>query len=564
MTVECNDPGDAKTLSVSVAGGEVVEAELLKWEDGYACVNIPVENKTALKSVSSVEVADESLKVEGTTSSYRNANTVYDGTKASKDTSWYNDNDAEFVILTSADLYGFQSLSADNTFEGKTIYMASDIIVNSGSPLADNWSNATVGQSLKAWSPIGPTSTYAFGGTFDGDNHTISSFLDTEEVLDVKAVTTPRTAWYVESNYENTDTYTLYTKADMYGFASLQADFEGKTIKLGADIKMNEGTATAERFEAEQGTTPIMWTPKNMAGTFDGDNHTIQGIYLDTDKGNAGLFASVTGTVKNLRLQNSYFHCEDSAPANYASTEYFHGLGSIAGSLSGTLDTVYSDAIVSQDYAYAGGLVGTVYGESRITNSCFAGQVTAYQAAGGVVGLVIAKATFEHCLNTGTVTAKDQVAGGLCAYVWTDGELHLNDSLNAGRGASKDTVNYFGGAVGWVRENEHTHTIDDTYYIKFYIDADNSWANLVEKGKNTQMKIDGADVTGKQQNYNGWNEYAIIAKAKDENTKLHLSFYADGEDSSSDGDNKTCWWVDREDKIPMLESFEDLLVNVQY
>lgn len=77
------------------------------------------------------------------------------------DTSWYNENDTEYTLENVADFLGFRDLvDAGNTFEGKTVTLATDIDL-------DN----------KLFNPIGGGWAYnggkTFNGTFDGGNHTI-------------------------------------------------------------------------------------------------------------------------------------------------------------------------------------------------------------------------------------------------------------------------------------------------------------------------------------------------------------------------------------------------------
>ena len=344
---------------------------------------------------------------------------------------------------------------------------------------------------------------------------------------------------------------------------------------------MNKGEAVQTGFtlDTKEQTTLIPWSPRSMAGTFDGDGHTIRGVYLNTDTGNAGLFSTVTGTVMNLRLRNSYFNCTDSTAENYESPNYLYGSGSIAGSLSGTLDTVYSDAIVKHQYSYAGGLVGTVYNattdgtaNSTITNCCYAGEITAHQSVGGIVGLVVhTTATISHCLNAGKVVANNAMAGGLCGQVIAVGAgnsvmLHLIDNLNVGR-AGGTVGGYHGAFIGAVRAKTSASAsaaFVSSYYVKDYSDGNNSWEYIARRSSAASYTFEGVPHASQSADVNGWTEQEIMNKTQEDGTLLNLSFYANGQDSSSDGETKTCWWVAREGKIPMLESFEDLLMDVTY
>ena len=64
---------------------------------------------------------------------------------------------------------------------------------------------------------------------------------------------------------------------------------------------------------AGTGTLPTSWTPigatKAFAGTFDGQMHTIRGLYLNTSSQFAGLFGQIdaSGVVKNFYITDSLF-----------------------------------------------------------------------------------------------------------------------------------------------------------------------------------------------------------------------------------------------------------------
>ena len=403
---------------------------------------------------------------------------------------------------------------------------------------------------------------YAGYWTVTTSTPVLSSFVSDEAVFDVQNVSTPRTVWYLT----NVNEYQLCSKADMYGFASLtDNDFAGKTVKLGADIALNEGTASKTGFAAKSGTTLVQWTPKTLAGTFDGQGHAISGLYINTTKGNAGLFATVTGTVKDVKLLNSYISCTDNTANNYESKNYLYATGSIAGSLNGTIDTVYSDAIVYHKYAYAGGIVGTVYGTGTnvITNSCFAGYISGRNAIGGIVGLVVnTSANVTHCLNAGTVGTTNMITSGLVSYVWINDSdathtFKMVDCLNVGRrditSEGMVTEEYASGAcAGYLRGTTTANTsMDHTYYIRWYTDKNDTWARA-----NWGANLTYVDATGANQNtYHAMTEAAVYEHNFD------LSFLPEGQTSSSTDDY---YWLAKPGQIPMLENFEDLLTDITF
>jgi len=255
------------------------------------------------------------------------------------------------------------------------------------------------------------------------------------------------TSWFDEDK----DTFVLYNKADLFGFAALSQteNFAGKTVKLGADIVVNTGDSSTWGTTAPQ----IEWTPigsKNLpfAGTFDGGMYTISGLYMNTTKANSGLF-SVTGDksiVKNLELTNSYF------------TSTTNGLGSIAGQGRGRLDTVKSDIYVIGCTTQTGGLIGLAYGTNVDLAYCWyngtvtnTGTAAGHRGTGGLIGVIFTngKTIMTDCLNSGLVDATTSTqyipkVGGLVGNVESGAEFIPTHCVNVG------TISVASGKIGGV------------------------------------------------------------------------------------------------------------------
>ena len=194
-------------------------------------------------------------------------------------------------------------------------------------------------------------------------------------------------SWY----HENGDEFVITTAEQLLEMAKLSKyyDFKGQTIKLGADIVINEGSAE----DWEKITPGIHWSPiYGFSGTFDGQGHTISGLYsmacelavLQSVYENApkvetaskytgysylpiGLFAYTQEdcVIKNLNLTNSIFF-----------NDVYTGCGSVVANGAGTLDTVYSDATIINYRRCAGGLVGLVErGAFTLRNCWYDGEI---------------------------------------------------------------------------------------------------------------------------------------------------------------------------------------------
>ena len=122
--------------------------------------------------------------------------------------------------------------------------------------------------------------------------------------------------------------YKIGTAAELYWFADKvnndNTNFKKANAVLTADITVNSGLegknglldsliyaeTTGEVTNSENFTswTPIGNVSNWYIGTFDGQNHTVSGLYLnENNTTNVGLFGYNRGTVKNVGVKDSYF-----------------------------------------------------------------------------------------------------------------------------------------------------------------------------------------------------------------------------------------------------------------
>ena len=266
--------------------------------------------------------------------------------------------------------------------------------------------------------------------------------------------------WYDVNGTE----FTITTAEELYDLAELSKtyDFSGQTIKLGADIVVNEGNAEdwAEKAPWRR------WHPiTGFAGTFDGQGHSISGIYGDGIVTSMGLFTDTkkSSVICDFQLLNSYFKNGNDK-----------GTGSIIGFGGGKLESVYSDAIIEGTNNYFGGLIGklTVKAENEISNCWFDGTINMrgeeVSYIGGIVGSIeVADAMnlIEHSLNTGTIVSEGSLIGGICGSVSKGGFLRLDDSMSSGKITYVEDAVSVGSVLGQVDESSSAF-IADTYTVK--------------------------------------------------------------------------------------------------
>jgi len=210
-------------------------------------------------------------------------------------------------------------------------------------------------------------------------------------------------SWYSASQSQFTIT-TAEQLARLRQLVNAGTDFKDKTIKLGANILLNN-TANWQNWA----TTPPArtWTPigtnaNKFHGTFDGAGFTISGIYISNNSNFQGLFGSIggAGVVKNLAVASSYIKGNNS-------------VGGIAGSNHGKILNSRSSATIVGNRMEAQGGIGGLVGfnnSGEISNSYSAGTVNGFLNVGGFVGYNIGR--IEASYSTSSVNGSDDHIGG--------------------------------------------------------------------------------------------------------------------------------------------------------
>ena len=261
------------------------------------------------------------------------------------------------------------------------------------------------------------------------------------------------------------------------------------------------------------------WTPigstgennNNFRGIFDGQNHTIEGLYVEGGRAGLGFFGEVrTGTVKNFTIYGDVV-------AN-TEVDYIGGvIGSICG-LNGENDLARNGAVIQNITSYVnltakkhgigmiGGFVGYANHESLIENCSWYGTFDAgiYRVdsgAGGFIGKIqenTSEVTIRNCGAYGTIKtnyAKNSYnntatiyMGGFLSFTNSNAKTTLENCLFAGkfeRGANL-TDEALLGAFGTVRS---VNAIKNCYYLgDDGLEAVHSDSNLKPGSDNVEIK----------------------------------------------------------------------------
>lgn len=209
--------------------------------------------------------------------------------------------------------------------------------------------------------------------------------------------------------------------------------FAGVTVYLDNDITCNEGELSS-MTKAELDALSWKWHNVDdvdfFDGVFDGQGHTISGIYFCPSSPTAtGLFGATAGkdaTVKNLIITNSVIIGME----NYSAILF----GSCSGNI--TLSNLYIDADLRTDHARCGGLVGYYKTNTLSISSCvYAGTITTVSGKAEIGGLLGRYSTgtvnIQNSAFQGEITGSAKKIGGLIGGVYNT-SLTVTNSLSMG------------------------------------------------------------------------------------------------------------------------------------
>ena len=241
------------------------------------------------------------------------------------------------------------------------------------------------------------------------------------------------TSWFSAKR----NTYTITTPEQLAGLATLVNEegltFEGKTIKLGADISLAGGAGGR------------IWIPvgqseeKAFHGTFDGQGHVIGAMNCASGSSSySGLFGFCTGaTIKDLIIRGT-----SSSDAGMA-----YSAGFAAYAEGSTFQNCVSFVKVTTSGDYAGGIVAYTTDGTTLENCQNYGNVQGGTGVGGIAGVCQSTSDLiTGCVNAGSVSSDGAGLSGTGGVVGKHVGL-ISDCINVGAVSGNDR--YTGGVVGY-------------------------------------------------------------------------------------------------------------------
>ena len=223
------------------------------------------------------------------------------------------------------------------------------------------------------------------------------------------------------------DPYLIFDANQMNAIGADPNDWD-KHFKLRDDIDLAAFTGTSFNMI---GYYIDYYNKKPFSGIFDGNDHTIANFtYESNDSNYIGLFANLTGEIKNLGL---LYPDVNAGAGSYVGSQVGYNysgkvincftqggfvsgsgqIGGLVGSNGGTILNSFTDCNVSGTADYVGGLAGYNYMGSIL--SCYSsGDVKAdAKYVGGLIGY--SDWIVSESYATGSVSGQDNV-GGLVGY----------------------------------------------------------------------------------------------------------------------------------------------------
>jgi|GEM_PF-2253389 len=200
----------------------------------------------------------------------------------------------------------------------------------------------------------------------------------------------------------------------------------------GSYVLMNNiNCSDTVNWNSGQGFEPVGTSANKFIGSFDGQNHTITGLYINRSSTNyVGLFGAVGSgaEIKNVGLENVVITGNDKVG------------GLVGWTYTATITNSFATGSVNGN-TNVGGLVGLHY-NGTVINSYVTGEVSGTTMVGGLVGENGGNVmNITNCYATGNVTGSWSAAGGLVGFnVGTITNSYATGSLNGNA--------YVGGLVG--------------------------------------------------------------------------------------------------------------------
>ena len=193
-------------------------------------------------------------------------------------------------------------------------------------------------------------------------------------------------------------------------------------------------------FYFNDSSTPDDENNKPFKGIFDGKNHEINGIYINTTDKVQALFGLVSdGVIKNIGIGAK---CEITGGRGtagvvgyaYKKSKIYH---------------CYNLSNISINSPSVGGIVG-ILNNSYVDNCYNLGKINGNTNVGGIAGYVTLNSKISQSYNAGSIGGNEYYVGGISGYTYI--KSSINSCYNIGE-IKADKI--LGGITGYIRDNAY-------------------------------------------------------------------------------------------------------------
>ena len=219
--------------------------------------------------------------------------------------------------------------------------------------------------------------------------------------------------------------YQISTGEELAWFAQQvnngSADIKGM---LTADITLNDTYSTANNW------VPIGTEADPFKGEFNGNHHTITGLYINSTEDNIGLFGYVEGNKPEIDdnddssetiFQPNPKVMIQNINLKSAKVNGNQNVGGICGYIFyGIIKNCTFEGTINAAASNMGGICGYITDYSRIQRSFTTGSLNGHIRSGGICGFVNSNSVVEDCYSTGAVRSDASLngnAGGIAGTI---------------------------------------------------------------------------------------------------------------------------------------------------
>ncbi len=245
-------------------------------------------------------------------------------------------------------------------------------------------------------------------------------------------------------------TNTAYLGTGILGDESGENTIFDTTASAKGEIYPSDSEAVTGSYTGELNE----WTPigcefysKTFMGVFDGDNHTITGMYINGSADYTALFGYATkAIIKNIRIESSYLFGEGATASVVAVMQDFES------QVNTTVENCYNSATIVSNGS-ASGIIGSMYlgtyANSYITKCANTGNICGKSLSAGIIASlsnnISGSTTFlkylylKYCYNSGDITSSGidsgYIAGGIIGAAGSAAKkttVYMNECYNVG------------------------------------------------------------------------------------------------------------------------------------